>query len=269
MMAWFDTKATNNGKWGGHWAWENLNPDEMIGDRRIIGSKFYPLIDLYASSDCNVIDWQLGLMKLSGVSGIFIDWYGSSNVNDYPLVSRNTEAIIKGCDRIGMQFAIVYEDTTLKRFIEQRKNYNILDYGSSDMIYIRDHWFTNKNYIHINGAPLLLTFGPQSLKEKDQWSEIFKVFKQKPTFLTLWDQSVDFGADGEFPWVYKTYFDGLNNFYKSRVLKTKFGVAYPGYDCCPHGHRENWTIPVGFDTFEKTLDLAINLYGLHTNCHLE
>jgi hypothetical protein len=137
MMAWFDTKATNNGKWGGHWAWENLNPDEMIGDRRIIGSKFYPLIDLYASSDSNVIDWQLGLMKLSGVSGIFIDWYGSSNVNDYPLVSRNTEAIIKGCDRIGMQFAIVYEDTTLKRIIEQRKNYNILDYGSSDMIYMR------------------------------------------------------------------------------------------------------------------------------------
>jgi hypothetical protein len=38
---------------------------------------------LYASGDSHVIDWQLGLMKLSGVSGILIDWYGTADVRSY------------------------------------------------------------------------------------------------------------------------------------------------------------------------------------------
>jgi hypothetical protein len=63
------------------------------------------------------------------------------------------------------------------------------------------------------------------------------------------------GADGEFAWVYKTYLDGLSNFYKNRNVKIKFGSAYPGFDPLPD---RSWNISVSINTFEKTLDLALS-----------
>jgi len=264
MIPWFETKATNGGKWGQHWTMANVNPDQMDGIKRKIASKFYPLIDLYASGDSHVIDWQLGLMKLSGVTGILIDWYGTANVYNYLKHRTNTEAIIKGCERVGLQFAIVYEDQTLPHVLEQGKTSDVLAQGRADMIYLRDHYFTNKNYIHIDGAPLLLNFGPEFLKSGSQWSDIFSVFKQKPVFLPLWNHKYDLGslASGEFAWVWSNYLEGLSNFYKYRNLKIKFGSVYPGFDTYPVGHQQNWSIPVSVNTFEKTLDLAIN-FGIN------
>ena len=113
MMPWFETKATNGGKWGQHWTMASKNPDQMVGGKRSIASHYYPLIDLYASGDSKVIDWQLGLMKLSGVTGVLIDWPGTAHVYDYPTNLRNCEAIIAGTERHGLQFAIVYEDHNL------------------------------------------------------------------------------------------------------------------------------------------------------------
>jgi hypothetical protein len=113
MMPWFETKASNGGKWGQHWTMANVNPDQMNGDKRKIASKFYPLIDLYASGDPHVIDWQLQLMKLSGVSGVLIDWPGTANIFDYAKNKQNCEAIIAGTARHGLEFAIVYEDHNL------------------------------------------------------------------------------------------------------------------------------------------------------------
>jgi hypothetical protein len=182
MMPWFETKATNDGHWGQHWAMNGANPDQMVGDRRKICSKYYPLIDLYASGDSHVIDWQLGLMKLSGVSGILVDWYGASNVHNYRMHRINTEALIKGCERIGLEFGIVYEDQSLPHVKEQFKT-DVIAQAQEDMIYIRDHYFINKNYIHVNGALVLLNFGPEFLKSHDEWNKVLSVFKEKPAFI--------------------------------------------------------------------------------------
>jgi hypothetical protein len=54
----------------------------------------------------------------------------------------------------------------------------------------------------------------------------------------------------------------LDYFYKYKNLKIKFGCAYPGFDTYPVGHQKNWSIPVGVNKFEKTLDLAFN-FGLN------
>src|SRR5882672_5326859 len=83
MMPWFETKASGGGKWGIHWTMANQNPDIVSGGKRQIASHYHPLIDAYASGDTAVIDWQLGLMKLSGVTGILVDWPGTSGLLDY------------------------------------------------------------------------------------------------------------------------------------------------------------------------------------------
>ena len=217
MMPWFETKATNGGKWGQHWTMANKNPDQMVNGRRSIASHYYPLIDLYASGDTRVVDWQLGLMKLSGVSGVLIDWPGTAKLWDYPSNLRNCEAIIAGTQRHGLDFAIVYEDHNLGMAHDAGMITDMIAQGKADMTYIQNNYFTKSNYIKINGAPLLLDFGPQTLKG-GQWEQIFSVFGQKPVFLTLWNQMQDAGssAQGEFAWIYSNFIDGLNNFYKYR-----------------------------------------------------
>jgi hypothetical protein len=210
-----------------------------------------------------VIDWQLGLMKLLGVTGVLIDWPETAKVCDYPTNMRNCEAIIKGCERVGLEFAIVYEDHNLGMAKEQNMIPDIMAQGKADMTYLRDNYFTNKYYTHLNGAPLLLDFGPQTVKSESQWLELFSVFKQKPTFLVLWNQLSEAGkaGSGEFPWIYSNFMEGLTSFYKFRNIDLKFGVAYPGFDSAyTMGGWEGptWTIPVSLDTFEKTFDAAVS-----------
>jgi hypothetical protein len=90
------------------------NPDIVdTAGKRQIASHFYPLIGPYACSDRDVIEYHLLLMKYSGIEGILFDWYGSSDINDYGLIRRNTEQIIDRLDEVGLKFAIVYEDRTV------------------------------------------------------------------------------------------------------------------------------------------------------------
>src|SRR5687768_16732132 len=70
LMPWFETKTTNGGSWGIHWRMNTRNPDiiESNGQRQI-AAHYYPLIGPYASGDTTVIEYQLLLMKLSGIDG--------------------------------------------------------------------------------------------------------------------------------------------------------------------------------------------------------
>ena len=75
-MAWFETPDTlGPGTWGWHWTMENRDPEYVnAASHRQIASHYYPRIGPYASRDRAVIEWQLRLMRLAGISGILIDW---------------------------------------------------------------------------------------------------------------------------------------------------------------------------------------------------
>jgi len=63
---------------------ESLHP--ISGDGWTVAnlaSHFIPLTGPYDSSDEAVLDYQVQLMKLSGIDGVIVDWYGNANVNDY------------------------------------------------------------------------------------------------------------------------------------------------------------------------------------------
>jgi hypothetical protein len=83
-MPWFENKETNNGIWGMHWTMNNCNPDLIDSSGNYtIASFYHPLIDPYASSDKDVIEYHLLLMKYAGIDGVMIDWYGSYDLNDF------------------------------------------------------------------------------------------------------------------------------------------------------------------------------------------
>jgi hypothetical protein len=267
LMPWFETRQTSeDGNWGIHWTMANQNPDIIVGenDKRQIAAHFYPEIGPYGSGDPSVIDYQIQMMKYAGVDGVLVDWPGTTQAWDYPKNMRNADAFISKLEAAGLEFAIVYEDHNLGMAHDGGMIGDILAQGRADMEWLQNNYFRRANYVKINGAPLLMTFGPQTLTNPSDWSNIFSSLSPKPTFLTLWYQQEQAAgsAAGEYPWIYSDFMDGLRNFYQNRPLGVKFGVAYPGFNTFYANGGwpgPNWGIGHdGTNTFSQTLDLALS-----------
>jgi len=230
-MPWFENKTTSGtGKWGWHWTMNNQNPDIMDATgKRQIASHFYPKIGPYASSDPDLIEYHLLLMKYSGIDGILIDWYGSSDVNDYGSNKRNTEALVNMIDKVGLKFAIVYEDATIKQVLSSNPSSDAVSLARNDMNYLQQNFFSKSSYIKINNSPLLLDFGPSYFHQASDWVNIVSACSPKPCFMPLWGTSSQTGAasTGEFIWVDQVNIDTK---YATKGNFTSFiGGAWPGF----------------------------------------
>jgi hypothetical protein len=267
LMPWFENPTTSGtGKWGIHWTMANQDPNVVDSTgRRQIASYYYPLIGPYASGDRDVIEYQLFLMKYSGIDGVLIDWPGTIATADYPQNRKNAEAVITLSSQVGVQFGVIYEDHNVQLAFDAGVISDKIGAAQNDMKYVQGVYFSKSNYITVNGAPLLLVFGPQTFQMPSDWSAIFSVLSTTPTFLTLWYQSNQAGgsAQGEFSWLYKDFMTGLTNFYDNRPMNVKFGVAYPGfntfYAAGGWGAGPGWSLPYnGTGTFSGTLQLALS-----------
>ncbi len=267
LMPWFEDPSTSgNGTWGLHWTMANENPNVVDGSgRRQIASYYYPLIGPYGSSDPDVIEYQLLQMKYSGIDGALIDWPGTIQAWDYPKNRQNAEAFMGQTSKMGLGFGVVYEDNDVGAAYAAKIISDEIGAAKNDMSYVRDNYFTKSNYISVDGAPLLLVFGPQTFLAPSDWTSIFSVFSSHPTFLTEWYFSDRAGANaqGEFAWIYSDFMTGLQNFYSNRPLPVKFGVSYPGFDTFyaagGWGAGPGYSLPYnGTGTFSQTLQLALN-----------
>lgn len=263
-MPWFETPATSiDGKWGSHWTMATKNPDIISGGKRDIASYFYPLIGPYASSDTDVIDYHTLLMKYAGIDGVIVDWGGSHNVYDYALLRRNTDSLFHSMPKVGLHFAICYEDATLK-YVKAIAGIDTIPAAQQDFEYLQSNYFGSNSYVKINGQPLVICFGPQVMKTQDEWLQTFSPLSTKPTLLSLWYQGDVTGTagSGEFSWVYQDYLSGLQNYYQNRAphFATAFGCAYPGFKdfYSPGGWGSTLFVIEhnGTNTLQSTLDLA-------------
>lgn len=264
-MPWFETPETNDGSWGIHWTMATQNPEVINdSDEREIASHYYPLIGPYASSDIDVIEYHLLLMKYSGIDGLIFDWYGSFDILDYGLNKRNTEAVIDMLDEVGLSFAITYEDRTLPEVVSSGAVVNAIAAAQIDFTYLEENYFINDLYININGAPLVTVFGPVYIQAPSEWTDILSVLSQKPTMLTLWGENADMGSNsaGEFAWVWQDN-STLQNYYTNQIqsIGVVLGSAYPGfndyYDEGGWGGAQNWSIDHNDgNTFDQILDLS-------------
>ncbi|MDH6304588.1 hypothetical protein M2459_001323 [Parabacteroides sp. PF5-5] len=262
-MPWFETKESNQGSWGQHWTMGNKNPDNIDSNgKREIAAHYYPLIGPYASGDPHVIEYHLLLIKYAGIDGLLIDWYGVRDLWDYPANKRNTEALVKALDKVGLGFAIVYEDQTLREGLDANGK---VSQAKADMQYLETNFFGKSNYIRVDGKPLLLVFGPQELKTPAEWTSVFSILKTKPTFLTLYAHSgasnnaTDKNAAGEYIWVDATSME------KKYASKNSFDVfiggAYPGFNAFydEGGWGSDPLSPINHESgalFKRLLDMA-------------
>jgi len=201
-MPWFRSKPWS-GSWGWHWTMDHFNPDNVsVSGERQIASWYYPLIGPYDSSDPAVLEYHVLLLKLAGIDGVIVDWYGSSDFLDYGVNNQATLKLFQFARKAGLKFSICYEDQTIRHMIDG--NYltaeDAIFHTRKEMLYLQTNFFSDGSYLRLNGRPVLLNFGPQHFMMNSNWEDIFTVLAatNQPAFFTE-DNRLPVSA-GAFSW---------------------------------------------------------------------
>jgi len=201
-MPWFVTRPYS-GSWGWHWTMNYFNPNTInTNGEQEIASGYYPLIGPYDSLDPAVLEYHVLLMKLAGIDGVIVDWYGPDNFNDYAVNNQRTLALFNFTRKARLKFSLCFEDQT----IQQEINGHYITAGAAiahaqqTMLYLQTNFFTDASFLRLNNAPVLLNFGPQYFKTSSDWVTIFSVLDatNQPAFFTE-DNRLAVGS-GAFDW---------------------------------------------------------------------
>lgn len=193
-MPWFSAKPFKT-DWGWHWTMDRFNPDRTnaLGQRQI-ASWYYPLIGPYDSSDPAVLEYHVLLMKLAGIDGVIVDWYGATDFMDYGSNNQATLKLFEFTRKAGLKFAICYEDQTIQHLIDGHhlSAGEAITHAREEMLYLQTNWFGDASYLRLNGRPVLLNFGPQYFMQNTNWEDIFSV-------LAASNQPAFFNEDNRLP----------------------------------------------------------------------
>src|SRR5215510_3719368 len=243
-MPWYQTAAIS-GVWGWHWTMDHFNPNQKDENgKQSIASHYYPLTGPYDSSDDDVLEYQVLLMRISGVDGVIVDWYGMDDFWDYGTINKSTQKIFEHIEKAGLLFAITYEDQTIKHMLENgfSKVKDKYVYGQQVMKYLQENWFTKDAYLKTSERPVLLTFGnPLYFSSNSDWETLFSVLNTQPVLINE-DTRVGSIATSSYPWppMYLSRDDGkvsrselesyLNGSYQT-VAGSDYVVAsaFPGF----------------------------------------
>jgi hypothetical protein len=187
-MPWYSAKPHSE-NWGWHWTMDHFNPDRInAAGEREIASWYYPLIGPYDSSDPVVLEYHSLMMKLAGVDGVIVDWYGSADFLDYGVNNKATKKLFQFTRKAGLKFCICYEDQTIQHMIDGHyiESDSAVSEARQEMLYLQTNFFSDATYLRLNGRPVLLNFGPQHFLANSNWEAILSVFDatNKPAFFT-------------------------------------------------------------------------------------
>ena len=164
VMPWFSLNPSG-------WHWTMGKTDAAKGE---LASHYRPLGGAYDSADPDLIERQTLQMKVAGFDGMLVDWYGDRDRYDYLPNHRATERLFQGAKRVGLSFALVYEDATVPNLISGGifKKDDAVPEGHALFQRAAKRWFGSPTYQKLDGKPLVMVFGPQFYAD-DDWPRIF------------------------------------------------------------------------------------------------
>ena len=268
-MPWYSSKSVS-GDWGWHWTMNKFNPEHIKKNgQREIASHQYPLIGPYDSNDPDALVCQVLLMKLAGINGVIIDWYGIKPFRDYSTIHRNTKHLIKYIKRAGLEFAICYEDQTVRHMVENRflPFTEVEVHGQQVMQWVDKNWLNDSAYLELDGRPVVLVFGPQYFN-RSHWSRITTGLMSDPQLFGLphvWQES---GMNGKFGWppvtggqiispsIWRKYLDNLQKSDSTLFISVAFPAFHDIYQTAGVHDSYGFIDNRGGQTFIETFNLA-------------
>jgi hypothetical protein len=203
-MPWFESQPFS-GHWGWHWTMNYFNPGRVnpTNGEQEIASRYYPLIGPYDSADPAVLEYHVLLMKLAGIDGAIVDWYGMDNFNDYAVNNTRTLAFFDYTRKAGLKFSLCYEDSTIQQ--EVRGDFipasGAVAHAQQTMLYAQSKFFNDPSFLRWNTRPVLLNFGPLYFHDGSQWASNFSLLaaSNQPAFFPEDDRLAPVAA-GAFDW---------------------------------------------------------------------
>lgn len=253
-MPWYSAPPIAK-EFGWHWTMNKFNVDQGL-----FASKYHPAIGPYDSRDPFVIEYQLLTMKLAGIDGLILDWYGIDQLWDYPDIHESSKLVFAKAAELGMKVAVMYEDQTMRNLIGQKvlTDDQAIGAGKRTMRWVSDNWMNQPNYLKLEGKPALFVFGPQFFKAED-WSTLLAGIDV--SFYTLHHRRGM--AVGAFDWpLPKGGWDGCKDerngfFERAKDWNSFVPVAFPRFDDIYHEaglHESYGAVPDNEgETFRKTL----------------
>jgi len=274
-MPWYQAPPVEN-YWGWHWTMNHFDPEVIAqNSQRSIASQYYPLTGPYDSRDIDILEYHVLLMKLAGIDGVIVDWYGMKDYNDYAVLHESTSDLFSYVKDAGLEFSICYEDRTIKSMVDNNHftPTQALDHGGEVMKFLQNNWFDEDCYVKLNNQPLLLSWGPTYFKSNANWVSMFSEIDPKPMLFTL-DNKLFESATGAYPWppmhlskngILKTIDLNLylTQFYqKSNSWDFLVATAFPGFNDIYEeaGLHDSYGFldPADGVTFRSTLNIAMN-----------
>ena len=261
-MPWYTAKPFSD-HWGWHWTMNHFDPEKKTDAKREVASKFYPLIGPYDSGDPEVLEYHLLLMKLAGIDGVIVDWYGLTDFRDYAVLHRNTTRLLQQCERLKMKFVICYEDQTIPALMEGNRitATDRVSHAVKEIDWLGKYWFKSGSYVKLDGKPVLLSFGHAGLT-KEEWPRCLSSL-QSPVAYFSQDIRRD-GAIGGFGWPSpRVGMQQVDRFLaQSKNWPQAIPAAFPRFDDIYHVAGVNAGYPRLPDsdgrTLKETLEKAIS-----------
>jgi hypothetical protein len=277
------SRENTRSEYGGHWTgWGKIDPTQVTADgRAYIYAHQYPLTGPYHGGSEALLEYQAALMKLAGIDGVIFDWYGSYEANDFGEIHSYTKAMVAVLKRAGLRFLVCYEDNTLNMM--GKTGDAALAIGGGVFDWAQRNWFADSTYIHYEGRPVVLCFGPQHFRTREQWDTVFSAVNPKPWFADL-DNRYSW-ADGSYNWppMGRSDSDGilqrpalenyLNGFYNGKQRNNAYRIAtvFSAFDDCYEdvGNTSYGTLEYAdgavFDvTFKKAMEFRPHIIQIAT-----
>ena len=232
-MPWYETPQ-GRGKWGSHWTGhEKQHEPDQTKEHGLpdIWSHYHPLIGPYDSADPDLLECHLLQMKLAGIDGVIVDWYGIMPEADYPQIHEATRAMFAACGKFGQQFAPCFEDRSVDLMLKWKKltEDQIPAHLTETFLWMEKEWFPQPQMARRDGKPLVLMFGPIYVQKTETWQQVLDSLQDRPALFGLHHLWRKAAADGGFTWV---HFDAWAGNPDSETVKKRLRetYAYPAPD---------------------------------------
>ncbi|MGI9177226.1 MAG: hypothetical protein ACR2IT_05150, partial [Pirellulales bacterium] len=229
-MPWFAAPPVSP-SWGWHWTMDSRDPDRVVAGRPEIAARHHPLIGPYDSLDESVVEYHLLLMRLAGVDGLIIDWYGRGDYRDHAFIHRAAELVVARADAIGLEFAVCYEDRTIPDLVAAGVVLpeKAVDHAAAEIGWLRDHWFPLPGHAAVEGRPVLLSFGHRGLSD-DQWTDVLSLVGAPVAYFSQGQRRA--AAIGGFDWPAPQRGEAAAAEFRQRARDWPacIPVAYPRFD---------------------------------------
>lgn len=261
VMPWYEAPPTASG-WGWHWTMNRFRPDGGNGEGATIASHYTPSIGPYDSSDPHVVEYQTLSMRIAGVDGVIVDWYGRADFRDHAALHRATERLVAAAERAGLAFALCYEDQTVTALEKAGRlpADGRVEHAAQELRWLADDWFRRPAHARLAGKPLLLSFGHAGLDD-GEWSRVLEAVGTPLCYLSEHRRRP--AAAGAFDWPLPKEGVAATKAFAAEVGDDGFAipVAYPRFHdiYAEAGVHESWgrIDDAGGATFRDTLAAAL------------